>query len=378
MIAPAKGFNAPPAAVALVESRVIEMAWTKPQYGRGRVDAAGDSLLVKDVSEVERAEALHCISNWRSSHSYPLQALKMTLIGRAKKVDTKVVVAQRLKRLSSIALKLRRNSNMKLSQMQDIGGCRAVLATVADVHQLVAVYEQSIAKNPHDRSEFVKKYDYIMAPKSDGYRSTHLIYKYRSRAADYLPYNGLRIEIQLRTALQHAWATAVETVSTFTGQALKSNIGDADWKRFFVLMGSAIAAREKMPLVPGAPVEPAALIDELRALSKQLKVLRVLSSWSSAIRVALVERNVRMGDASAFLLVLDSTKRTIDVTGFRKDELKQASEEYLIVETMTADKPEIQAVLVSVDSLAALRSAYPNYYLDTQVFLEALRYATKT
>jgi hypothetical protein len=85
-----------------------------------------------------------------------------------------------------------------------------------------------------------------------------------------------------------------------------------------------------------------------------------------------------MGDASAFLLVLDSTKRTIDVTGFRKDELKQASEEYLIVETMTADKPEIQAVLVSVDSLAALRSAYPNYYLDTQVFLEALRYATKT
>jgi hypothetical protein len=375
MIAPAKDFNAPPSAGVPVESRYIEMAWTKPQHGRGRVDAAGDTLLDKEVPEAERAEALHCISNWRSSHSYPLQALKMTLIGRGKKVDAKAVVAQRLKRLSSIAIKLRRNPNMKLSQMQDIGGCRAVLATVTDVQQLVAVYEQSVAKNPNDRSEFVKKYDYIMAPKTDGYRSTHLIYKYRSRAADYLPYNGLRIEIQMRTALQHAWATAVETVSTFTGQALKSNIGDADWKRFFVLMGSAIAAREKTPLVPGAPVEPAALVDELRALSKRLKVQRVLTSWSSAI--ALAERNVRMAGASMFLLVLDSTKRTIDVTGFRKNELKQASEEYLLVETMTADQPEIQAVLVSVDSLSALRSAYPNYYLDTQAFLEALRYATK-
>jgi hypothetical protein len=30
------------------------------------------------------------------------------------------------------------------------------------------------------------------------------------------------------------------------------------------------------------------------------------------------------------------------------------------------------AVLVSVDSLAALRRAYPNYFLDTRVFLDLL------
>lgn len=354
------------------------MAWAKPQYGKGRVDAAGDTLIERAASELKRAEALHCINNWRSSHSYPLQALKMTLIGRARKVDLKAVVAQRLKRLSSITVKLRRNPNMKLSQMQDIGGCRAVLESVNGVHELVSLYEQSIAKNPNDRSEFVKKYDYIASPKGDGYRSIHLVYKYRSGAQEYLPYNGLRIEIQLRTALQHAWATAVETVSTFTGQALKSNVGDDDWKRFFVLMGSAIAAREKSPIVPGAPLRSVELVEELRRLSKKLEVHRVLAGWSSAIRIALVERNVSMADASAFLLVLDSSKRTIDVTGYRKAELKQASEEYLIVETATADKPEIQAVLVSVDSLAALRSAYPNYYLDTQAFLAALKFATKS
>jgi ppGpp synthetase/RelA/SpoT-type nucleotidyltranferase len=350
------------------------MAWTKPQFGKGRVDAAGDILLKPNPSELEYAEALACINNWRSSHSYPLQALKMTLLGRAKKIDKDAVVAQRLKRLSSITLKLERNSNMKLSQMQDIGGCRAVVSTVERVTTLVGKYEESWAKNPKDRSELVKKYDYIAQPKLDGYRSVHFVYKYRSRAKEYLPYNGLRIEIQLRSRLQHAWATAVETVSTFTGQALKSNVGDDDWKRFFALMGSAIAMREQKPTVPGTPTNKEDLVEELRLLSDRLNIESVLADWSSAIQIALTER-IKAGDAQAFLLVLNSNARTIEITGFRRSELLQASEEYLLVETHTANKPEVQAVLVSVDSLAALRSAYPNYYLDTRAFIAALKIA---
>jgi hypothetical protein len=42
------------------------------------------------------------INNWRSSHAFPLNALHVTLRGRAKKVDPHVLTAQRLKRLSSI------------------------------------------------------------------------------------------------------------------------------------------------------------------------------------------------------------------------------------------------------------------------------------
>jgi ppGpp synthetase/RelA/SpoT-type nucleotidyltranferase len=67
---------------------------------------------------------------------------------------------------------------MALSQMQDIGGCRAVVGTVRHVHRLVQLHEDSVAKNPNVRAEFVKKYDYIAAPKSDGYRSIHFVYKY--------------------------------------------------------------------------------------------------------------------------------------------------------------------------------------------------------
>ena len=104
--------------------------------------------------------------------------------------------------------------------------------------------------------------------------------------------------------------------------------------------------------MPGTPANGAELVSELCGLSRQLKIEGVLSQWSAAIKVA---QGVKAPNAKAFLLVLDSNARTMEITGFRQDELLRASEEYLSIETLTADKPEVQVVLVSVDSLAALR-----------------------
>src|ERR1019366_9744121 len=93
--------------------------------------------------------------------------------------------------------------------------------------------------------------DYVDHPKASGYRSYHLIYRYFSDKK--ATHNGLKIEVQIRSQLQHAWATAVETVGTFIQQALKSSQGEEDWLRFFALMGSAIAYREHGELVPDTP-----------------------------------------------------------------------------------------------------------------------------
>ncbi len=66
---------------------------------------------------------------------------------------------------------------------------------------------------------------------------------------------------------------------------------------------------------------------------------------------------------------------TIRITGFSKKELVKASEKYLEEEKAHVDDPDISVVLVSVESLHSLRSAYPNYYLDTKEFLNAVRKA---
>jgi hypothetical protein len=64
----------------------------------------------------------------------------------------------------------------------------------------------------------------------------------------------------------------------------------------------------------------------------------------------------------------------LEVKSYKADEMARASEEYLGVEQYYADNPRVQAVLVSVDSLATLQSAYPNYYLDTREFMDVVRH----
>ena len=73
-------------------------------------------------------------NNWRSSHGMPLNTFRKTLRLYATRLDSQSLVAQRIKRLSSIELKLRRFPTMKLSQMQDLGGCRAIVNSVQTVN----------------------------------------------------------------------------------------------------------------------------------------------------------------------------------------------------------------------------------------------------
>ena len=295
------------------------MAWTKPEFPHHQVDSAGDALISEKVMEsLEDAEkfemALAIINNWRSSHSCPLQTIKMTLLGRAQKIDLQALIAQRIKRIRAISVKLRRNPNMKLSKMHDIGGCRAVMRNVNQVEALVKVYERATAKNKLRGGEFVKKYDYVQSPKMDGYRGVHLVYKYHTESKELSVFNGLRIEIQIRSKLQHYWATAVETVDAFTGQALKSNFGEDSWKSFFSLVASAFARIEKRPIVPGTPTDPEELKRQLKVHAEQIDLLE-------GLRTATGDIEKKAG--YFFLLELNSKERKFSTTRFQQDELEK-------------------------------------------------------
>ena len=183
-------------------------SWAVPEFTRGSVDRAG-RVLVTDpdvVTARELSEAFTVINNWRSSHSFPLNTMQVGLRRMARRVDPDALIAQRIKRISSIEAKLIRFRRMNLSQMQDIGGCRAIVKDVKSIRSLVEAYRESDLKHKMLRLD-----DYLDAPKSSGYRGIHLIYRYFSDRTE--TYNGLQIEIQVRTPLQHSWATAVETVA---------------------------------------------------------------------------------------------------------------------------------------------------------------------
>lgn len=338
------------------------MAWTVPGFSKSEVDRAGRTLVAENPTADQFLHALAVMNNWRASHNFPLNTFQVGLRRRASRFDDQALVAQRIKRMSSIELKLRRFETMKLSQMQDIGGCRAVLRNVSLVRDVADSYKESSVKHRLLRID-----DYLANPKQSGYRGIHLIYRYYSDRSEI--YNGLLIEIQLRSALQHAWATAVETVGTFLKQSLKSSQGHEDWLRFFVVMSSAVAIRERTPTVPKTPADRRELIKELRKLSRQLDVKRRLQTYGDTLK-ALDETYVANGQY--FLLALDPQADTVTVRSYHRNNLEQASADYLSVERSLDESTGAEAVLVSVDSIAALKKAYPNYFLDTRAFITAL------
>ena len=345
------------------------MDWAKPTDSKGKIDRAGKALIDPELDKYELYEsALETINHYRAVHYYPLNTFKVTLRRKAESIDPDRLVAQRIKRLSSIEAKLRRFSTIRLSQMQDIGGCRAIVGTTTQVRRLMKLYEESDLKHVLDDVD-----DYVASPKASGYRSVHMIYKYFSDKQAPSIYNGLFIEVQMRSRLQHAWATAVETVGTFLSQALKSSQGEKDWLRFFALMGSALAIREKSEaVVPDTPTQKSELVSELRALAKKLNVENALRMYGQALQVG--REGAGRGN-HFFLLKLDPARRLMKIEGFHRKDLDFASARYLEVEREIQSTRGAEAVLVSADSLASLERAYPNYFLDTHVFVTALKQA---
>jgi len=248
--------------------------------------------------------------------------------------------------------------------MQDIGGCRAVVGNVSHVYQLFANYQESDIKH-----KLEKMNDYIKSPKPTGYRGIHMVYRYNSDRSEI--YNGLLIEVQIRSPLQHAWATAVETVGLFTQQALKSSRGQMEWLRFFTLMGSALAIREQQAPVPNTPENRNELKKEIQEHAAKLDVVNHLHAFSQALQVTEKPGSQK---AHYFLLQLDAVAKKVKVTGYTQRELFLATQDYEVAER-SGSNIGVDAVLVSVESIASLKRAYPNYFLDTGDFIKAVEHA---
>lgn len=338
------------------------MSYTVPNFTRKQISRAGATLIAEDVDPRALADALALINHWRACHAYPINTFQATLRWRLRKVCNTGLVATRMKRLPSIIKKLQNNDGMQLARMQDIGGLRAIVDTVAQVNKLHEIYTDGSLAH-----ELVGIDDYIQKPKASGYRSLHLIYKYENNLAP--AYKGLCLELQIRTRLQHAWATAVETIGSFLNQALKSNEGPEVWLDYFRVVGSAFSLIEKCPVADQFIGQtPAAIFKRCVELEAQLDVRRKLNAFAVAAN-AITSSNA---GGNFHLIVLDAIERSVTIRSFGRKRLDVANAEYARAEETAANHPDMQTVLVTTGSIDSLRKAYPNYFLDTKQFLAAL------
>lgn len=346
-----------------------------PKISRTSVDRAG-RVLVDENANTEAIEAAWgVLTNWRSAHAFPLNTITMDLRQKVLRGYSSSLVVQRLKRTRSILGKLQKESSMRLTQMQDIGGCRAVLSSVDDVYRLRDMYLRS--KSLH---QLVGQDDYIAAPKASGYRGIHLIYRFESR--NYPEYNKMLLEVQLRTSGQHAWATAVETVGAVLGQALKASEGERAWLEYFQNAAMALQFSEHSALLPPPISSKGDIARTLARLTKQLDVVNKLTAYRSALKAT---EKIDSKAAGYFLLVLLPDQPKLQILAFSRRNAEAAYKEYEKYERrlpllaragQLSLFPELseysgaQVVLVGAESFKSIRESYPNYYLDTSIFLQ--------
>jgi len=337
-----------------------------PQETKTQIKNAGTILLQNKPPDPKFHQALELAERWRACHAYPLNTFQTTLRTKLRRSNYtgEPIAAQRLKRMPTIINKLKLYPAMNLTTMQDIGGVRAILGSVKEVYALVDDYRNS-DRLAHDLSG-VK--DYIKSPRSeDGYRSVHLIYRYKNaRKPDY---NGLRIELQIRTRLQHIWATTVESMGTVLGQALKSRQGEQQWLDFFAITSSAIAHMEETSPIPRfSQLSLKETFQRVARAEQHLGALRIMRGLSVAVNAI-----PRIKPAAAWfyhLIILDSLNRTVRIQAYDRDSIKDAVADYAGFEARAAKGEKIEPVLVSAGPIKDLRLAYPNFFLDIGDFVQ--------
>lgn len=341
------------------------MAFAKvPVISKNKINQAGKVLADDKPGGLTLEGAISIAEAWRACHAYPINTFQATLRRKLKKYASNPLVAQRLKRMPTIIEKMRRYPGMQLSRMQDIGGVRAILGSVHDVYLLADEYKD---KSRFDH-ELNREKDYIKSPRDeDGYRSLHLVYRYRNPRAR--GYDGLLLELQIRTRLQHSWATAVETMGTFLGQALKSRQGDREWLGFFAVVSSAFASIENTELLSQHKgLSQKEIFKKIATMNQELKILEKIRGYSVAVDEINKKGSSETG-WSYHLIILNSLEKTVQIKPYKRGSIKQATDDYAKVEEEAAKGKKIEAVLVSAGPLSILRQAYPNFFLDITDFV---------
>jgi ppGpp synthetase/RelA/SpoT-type nucleotidyltranferase len=221
---------------------------------RERVGAEGAERALRATDEAAIESAREALEWWRSLHARPLSTvaanLRYHVLKAEAQVDGRIEVAQRLKRQDTLIGKLDRERG-NVTQMQDIGGVRAVVPSVPHVYRV----RRRLLKS----WTIVRERDYIASPKDDGYRALHLVVR---RA-------GFPVEVQLRTLGQDLWANAIEEAGRQTGIQFKFGEGSKMEHAAFVSTAALIAAVEEGKLSAAELLTAGAIGAAIIELAKQ-------------------------------------------------------------------------------------------------------------
>lgn len=329
---------------------------------KNQVRKAGEN--VRDDKATD--EDYKTISLWRSKHISIMTAMVNAINRKLKVKNLKaIIVARRLKRLSSIEFKLKRFPNMKFDTMQDIAGVRVVFKELQQVKNFQMLMEKTYSKEDKKiKFKLISAKDYIQKPKDDGYRSIHQIFEHKDAK--------MHLELQIRTQLQHYWATAVEVLGMKGESKIKQGKGEDYHKEFFKLSSALFSYTENTTISSKyKSLSKKDICEKIAELNQKHNILKNLSGL--AVSGQNIERRANEKKDYYFIVVLNFKTNTLRITGFNRKDFAEAKKFYDFCEQDSKENQNTDVVLISLDKFKLLKQAYPNYYLDSGSFIRVIK-----
>lgn len=186
------------------------------EISKTQIDRLGDRLKKGGITEAD----LRLLDEYRRSFSEAYESVVVAIKAELGLEPT----GRPAKSTTSISDKLLRES-IRLTQIQDIAGCRIIVSELAEQERVVELLERLF-----DKAIVVDRREHP----SHGYRAVHVI----------VGLNGKLVEIQVRTLLQHVWAELSEKLSDVIDPAIKYGRGNETIVKV-LLESSEVIAREE-------------------------------------------------------------------------------------------------------------------------------------
>lgn len=370
---------------------------------RKQATAAGKML--KELSGQQNSEEygkqILILDSWRHQHEEPAQIFFKKLVGIINKYPDSMAT-YRLKRKESILKKLyRSNGNFELGAMDDIAGCRVIVNSVSEVYE---VYNEILNLKRAEEIDIKKTKDYIKNPEESGYRSLHIIVKQTLTQEDID--RQYRIELQIRTKLQHYWSTAVEAMSEIDNVEYKDptliskgNIRIQSCLQFFKVISKLFDCCENNDDARSKSKEK--FVNSVRTNDNFKEIIEDLKAARNSVTINM-QKNSAQGGEGLYLLELSRETQELTIHSYTMDCVEKAITNYNSKENssisneankiqydteidsgsvnkdLTVEKPDAQTsyitsinrVLIYAKNKGQLVDTYPNYSYNIEKFIE--------
>ncbi|HZH32365.1 MAG TPA: hypothetical protein VEY11_16490 [Pyrinomonadaceae bacterium] len=184
---------------------------------KSQIDRLGDRLKKGNITEAD----LRLLDAYRRSFTPAYEIV----VGTIRQDLALEPTGRPAKSTTSISDKLRRES-MRLTQIQDVAGCRLTVTDIAEqdsvVQSLASLFEKTAIVDRRERP-------------SHGYRAVHVIVNSLDKM----------IEIQVRTSLQHLWAELSEKLSDIVDPAIKYGGGSETMRSLLAKTSTMVITIER-------------------------------------------------------------------------------------------------------------------------------------